>query len=149
MVGGDRDPGDVRRAGDSVRDPPDGEERVGIVVGQESEPREDRGDAHLCRGEGEDLDLEDVAGLGALDGDRPGQRMAEAAIDRLDVGGRRIGVELAVDAVARLDRDLFAGRDTGDRIEPWMPAIVPGARLLAQAAAAIDLEDHAAIIARP
>ena len=57
----------------------------------------------------QDVDVEQVARLGAIDVDRPGERVDEVEVDVRDVIEGRAGVELPVERVARLEDHLVAG----------------------------------------
>ena len=64
-----------------VEDPQVG---IGEVVGQQPEPRQDRGPAPALGVQVEHLDRQRVAGLGAADGDRPGQRIDAVPVEAGD-----------------------------------------------------------------
>ena len=62
--------------------------QVGVreVVGEQPEPGQDRGPAPALGVQVEHLDGERVAGLGALDRDRPGERVHAVPVEPVDVG---------------------------------------------------------------
>ena len=63
--------------------------RVGEVVGQQPEPGQDRGPAPAARLDVEDLHHERVAGRGALDRDRAGERIHAVPVEPVDHARRR------------------------------------------------------------
>ena len=91
---------------------------------------------------GDQLDLEQVAGLGAFDVDRPGERMAAAETDAQQVRGGALATQLTVEPIARLERQFLAWRDARDREDSGMPAIVAGAGLLVQGPCDVDRDPH-------
>ena len=70
----------------------------------------------------EDVDLERIAGLGAGDLDRPVHLVDPLEVERAEVGGRRVGRQLAVRRVEAVERD----HDRPSRPSP--PAGWPGPR---------------------
>jgi hypothetical protein len=86
------------------------------------------------------LDLEEVAGLRALDPDRPGQRVSRFLVLALEIGDACRRGDLAVARIARLEDQLLAGRDLDYGGDVGVPAIVPGMRLVLQALAAVDAD---------
>ena len=87
-----------------------------------------------------ELDLQHVAGLGALDEDRPGQRVHDARVDTGKVGVAHPGPDLAVERVARLQRDLLALADFGDRRDVGMVAVVADMRLGGERLCPVDVD---------
>ena len=75
----------LRRARDAVRDLPLDHVRLREEVGEEPEAGDHPGDAEVGGLVGDELDLEHLARLRALDVDRPRQRMPEPEVER----GRR------------------------------------------------------------
>jgi hypothetical protein len=86
----------------------------------------------------QDLDGQDVAGLGPVDADRPGQRMHDRAVAPQYVLVGRVHRELTVDRIPRVDHDLVAGRHGQDCGDVGMPPVVAPIRLLADGPAGID-----------
>ena len=135
---GDANSGQVGRCRRHVLDRPLHEERFGELVAQEAEPGNlgrvaVRLGAHL-----ENVDDEQVAGLGALHVDRAGERVEEVQVDVADLDRGGAGVELAVERVTRLDQDLVAGFAGDDWRDVGMPAVVPERGLGSQRHRAID-----------
>ena len=85
-----------------------------------------------------ELDLEHVAGFGALDKDRAGQRVHRAGIDVGKIGDRRARLDLAVERVARLQRHLLALADLDDRRDVRVKAVVAAVRLLGERLRPVD-----------
>src|SRR5262249_34779494 len=95
--------------------------RLREILRQQPQPRDDPGPTPVERLQAQNLDLQDITRLGALDVDRPGQRVEPVEIQaaqrrrrhaRLDLPiGHFLG--LAVDHIARLDLDR------------WRQAVVP------------------------
>ena len=121
---GHRDARERVRAGGAVCDLPLHEVRIREEVREEAEPGHDPVDAEVRGLVAEDLDGEEVAGLRALDRDRPGQGMscAEAEPPAVGVGAR--ARQLPIDPVAGDERHRLAGRDARHRLEVGMPAVV-------------------------
>ena len=69
----------------------------------------------------EDLDRERVAGLRAFHRDRPGERVHALPVERRDDVRRRLGRDLVVADVARLERDRVAARDRQHRLVACVP----------------------------
>ena len=74
----------------------------------------------------------------ALDEDRPGQRMHRAGIERGKVGNRGTRGDLAVDPIARFQRDLLALVDFHQWGDVRMEAVVTTAWLVAKPLGSID-----------
>ena len=96
----------------------------GKTSGEEAEAGNHGGDAEVRRLVRDQLDDEQVAGLGALDEQRPGQRMAEAEVEIEDVRVCAAAGQLTVDPVAGDERHLLARCDRGDRGDVRVPAVV-------------------------
>ena len=79
-----------------------------------------------------ELDFQHVARHRALDENRPGQRVHDARLDRGEIGGGHAGLDLAVERVAGLQRDLLAFADLGDRLDVGVVAVVADMRLVRQ-----------------
>ena len=78
----------VKRAGDAALEDPMEKMRLREAILQESEARDHAGPAPPLMRHFQDVDLQYIAGLGALNEDRSGQRVDFAAIDSLVVGNR-------------------------------------------------------------
>ena len=77
------------------------------------------------RADVEDLDLEDVAGLGAFDVDRAGERVDPAQVDgHRAVGGHGPRLVADVERVAAQQLDLLAGPDGHCRGQVAVPPVV-------------------------
>ena len=74
----------------------------------------------------EDVDLEDVAGGGGVDGDRAGEGVDEGAVDGLEVCERRGGGDLCAAGVEAGEVDGVAGVDGEARWQGGVPAGVCG-----------------------
>jgi hypothetical protein len=155
-----RDPGESH-AGDVPRsrllavEVPDRLVGVGEVVGQEATAvvaREDAGVAPALPGDRpallrhgsklEDVDDEQIAGLGALDGDRAAQGMDDRHVEVADVLGRVVVVDRAVEPLAAVEAELGArshrrhGRDVG------VPAVVRRDFLVVERLRLVEAEEH-------
>ncbi len=110
----------ARAAGDLPRD------EIGIRehVREEAESGNDGGDAEVGRLIGEELDVDDVARLCTFDVDGTRQRMAQPEVDVEHVGHASCRGELAVEPVARLQRDLVARPHRSHGLQIGMPAVV-------------------------
>jgi hypothetical protein len=86
----------------------------------------------------QDLDLEDVAGLGIVDVYRAGQRMDHVEVGRADRLSGGLRAELSVQAVPRLQDNLIARVAAHDRRDVRMPAVMAGLRLLGQRLRPVD-----------
>ena len=107
---------------------PADEERLGEEVGEEAEAGDDPVHAEVGGLVPDELDLEHVARLCPLDVHRPGQRVSEPEVEAPAVGVRARARQRPVEPVARLERELVAGRDTRHRLEVGVPAVVRGGR---------------------
>ena len=83
---GDADAGDLGRGGKAVAHVPLGDEGVEVDIPQEAEAGDDAGEAEGRRLDVEDVDLEEVAKLGALDVDGTGEGVDETEVDAGEVG---------------------------------------------------------------
>src|SRR6266545_1741573 len=111
---------------------------VPMKVAQEAEPRHLDRVAVAVGLDLQDLDLQEVPGLGAVDVDRPGERVHHVQVGRRHRLQRRGGSHLAVEGVTRLQDHLVAGVAAHHRRDVRMPAVVPGLRLLAQRLRVVD-----------
>ena len=116
------------------------QERRGEEIAQKAEPGEDRGERMRLRGDVEELDLQHVARLGALDEDGPREGMDGAGFHVRHVRLARPGAELAVDAVARGQHHLFVLVDREERGDVRVEPVVTRRRLIFQSLAAVDLD---------
>ncbi len=116
------------------------QERRREHVAQEAEPRHDRRERVGLGRDVEELDLEDVAGLRALDEDRTGERMNRARFHLGHIGLGGAGPQLAVDTIARRQDDLFALVHGDERRNVRVKPVVTGRRLISQSLAAVDLD---------
>jgi hypothetical protein len=82
--------------------------------------------------------FQNIPGHRALDEDRPGQRMHSAGMERGKVGNRGTRGDLAVDPIARFQRDLLALVDFHQRGDVRMVAVVATARVVAKPLGSID-----------
>ena len=91
------------------------EKRIGEYIAQKAKTRHDRAE---CRGLRQDigkLDLQQVAWDRTLYKHRTGQRMHGPWLDRGKIGSLHAGFDLAVECVARFQRDLFTFADLRHR----------------------------------
>src|SRR6185437_1959382 len=121
-------PGQVGRGRPPVRDVPVDLERVGELVAQEAEARHLHGEAVAVRLDVDDLDLEQVARLGALDVDRTGERVHDVEVRRGDGIQGRVRGHLPVERVPRLQHHLVAGLAPDQRWDVGVPPVVAGVR---------------------
>src|SRR5690606_39063614 len=112
--GGDADAGQAGGDGPAVGHVPAHDERFGEDVAQEPEAGYLDGVAVAVGLDLQDLDLQQVAGLGALDVDGPGERVDDVEVGGADRLQRGLGPHLAVERVARLHDDLVAGSHAED-----------------------------------
>ena len=104
----------------------------------------------------EELDLEDVARLGSLDLDRPGERVRETEVELRAVRMRALAGEQAGDSVLDVERELVSRRDRDDRRDVRMPAVVhqrssptrAAARVHAAASASVHDAGRAELVER-
>ena len=99
-------PWQVGRSRPAVSDVPADLERVGEHVAEEAEPGYLHGEAVTVGFDVEDLDLEQVAGLGAFDEDRTGQRVHDVQVRRRDGLQGGVRTHLPVERVPRLQYHL-------------------------------------------
>ena len=103
---------------------PDMERRVGELVGQEPESRDEGGPSPAHRRERFDRNLEGVARLGPVDIDRAGDRVDLGEIERADVGDGRVLAQLTAGCLDHLELDRVAGRHRQHRLVGVVPAEV-------------------------
>ena len=77
-------------------------------------------------------------GNGALDEHWPGQRVDCAERQRGEIGHGGRGVQIAIQRVARLERNRLTRVDLHDRHQVRVPPVVAGVRLLVEMRTAID-----------
>jgi len=66
--------------------------------------------------------------------------MRHRALELLQILRRRPGMDLQIVRIPRLERHLLARRDLDHRRDVRVPAVMPLARLLAQALLAVDFD---------
>ncbi len=128
--------------------------RIGEAVGQEPAAvglREypgvppaltgDVADLLWHRTEIEDVDDEQVAGLGTFDVNRPGQHVRVGQVDVAYVVGGVVVTDLAVGPLAALDPDRLARANGDSRRDGGVPPVVAGHGLIAHRAGLVDGED--------
>ena len=116
-------PGDVWRAGYAVGNRPAGEVWRVEAIAEEAHPGDHAGPAEVIRLDLEDFHLEEVARLGALDGDRPGAGMAPAEIQLEHVLVAALHRELAIETVSDIEDDGVARINLERRGDVGMPAV--------------------------
>ncbi len=118
---------------------PDRLARLGEQVGEKAAAvlgREDTRVAPLValeRSDVENIDDQDIAGLGAGDLDRADQMMTGRQVAVADVGGVVVVLDLTAGPVEGLDDEVVARLDGDDRRDIRMPAVVERLRLLRRA----------------
>ena len=141
------DAGNLRRPGTAGVDVPDGQERLGELVREEAEARNDRRYPDLRRLEADELDLQDVpwlrpqTAIGPVSGcprPRSSCRTSSAVL---------AARQLTVDPVSGLERDRRPGLDRRDRLDFRVPAVVTAAGLCGQRASRVDGDPHPQILA--
>jgi hypothetical protein len=110
----------------------------GKHVAQESEPRNDDGEALVVTAHFLDMNGKQVAGFGVLEEDRPRQRMRPRKTRRLEVLGRRGRTDLAVEGITCVDFDGVAAPASAHAGNVRMPAVMPLGRCLRQRPRSID-----------
>ena len=113
---------------------------VGHDVAKKSQSGNDGAEGRWLRNDVEERDFDHVAGLGALDEDRSGQRMHEIAIETRQIGDTRLRADLPVAGVARLQHHLVALGDLKDRRNVGVKTIVTAVRLGRQGFRAVDAD---------
>ena len=81
---------------------------IGVEIAQESESGNDQGVAVLVRVDGEQLDLQRVSALGAVDVDRPGHGVDEVEVEGRHVVGDRIESQIGIQRVPGVYDDDIA-----------------------------------------
>ena len=95
--------------------------RVRELVGEEPEPGDDRRPAPARRLEVEQVDLERVARLGAVDRDRPADLVDAIEVQGEELGHAAVGIELAAARVEQIELDDAARVDRRDRLDRRVP----------------------------
>ena len=122
--------GNVARRGVEALDVPDrflrqremiGQEAAAILLGEEAV---EAPQALLQRADVEQIDHEQIAGLGALDADRAGQEMHDRQIDVAHVVGGVVVLDEAAGPVIGLDDEVVARLDPRHHRDIGMPAVV-------------------------
>ena len=137
---GDADAGKVVGGGPAPGDVPVDLEGLGELVAEEPEPGYLDGVAVAVGFDVEDLDVEQVARLGAVDVDGAGQGMHHVEVRSGDVVPRGGGAQLSVEGVTGLEDHLVAGVAVDHRWDVGVPAVVAGAGLLHQRLGPVDAD---------
>lgn len=129
--------------------------RVGVVVGEKTSgvgPGKDpcvspalaRHWATLLgdRSQVEDVDDQEVAGLRALDADRPAQHVGDGEVDIPNVIGRIVVADLAVGPLSALDSELVARLDHRGDGDIGVPPVVAWRNLVPHGLRLVHGEDH-------
>ena len=98
-----------------------GEEAAAVLLGEEAV---EAPQALRQRADVEQVDDQQVAGLGAFDADRPGQEVHDGEIDVAHVVRGFVVLDEAAGPVVGLDHEVVAGLDPGDNRDVGMPAVV-------------------------
>ena len=98
-----------------------GEKAAAVLLGEEAV---EAPEALLQRTDVEQVDHQQVAGLGALDADRAGQEVHDRQVDVAHVVGGIIVLDEAAGPVVGLDDEIVAGLDPGHDRNVRMPAVV-------------------------
>ena len=114
------------------------QERLGHHVAQEAEPWHDRTERDGLREDVNELDLQHVAWLRALDEDRAGEGMHRASVERGEVGDSGGGCDLTIERVAGLQRNLLAFADFGCGGDVGVVAVVAAVWFVAEWLATVD-----------
>ena len=122
--------GDVARRGVEALDVPDrflrqremiGQEAAAVLLGEEAV---ETPQAFLQRADVEQIDHQQIAGLGALDADRAGQEVHDRQIDVAHVVGGIVVLDEAAGPVDGLDDEIVAGLDPLHDRDIGVPAVV-------------------------
>ena len=108
------------------------EKGVGEHIAQKTEPGHDRTERGGLGDDVGEFDFQHVARHRALDEHRPRQRVDDTRLDRGEVGGAHVRLDLAVERIAGFQRDLVALADFGNRLDVGMVAVVAAMRLVRQ-----------------
>ncbi len=148
-AGGHGHPGQLIRAGHGAVQLPARQEGTVEEIAEETRAGPDRGPAEVVGLVAQQLDLEQVAGLGAAHLEGAGERMRDVRGGE-EILVRRVAREAAVTRVADLEADLVAGVARGYRLQLWPPAVVPAGSALVERrrAVGLDTDRHRAATAR-
>ncbi len=122
--------GNVARRGVHALEVPDrllrqremiGQETAAVLLGEEAV---EAPQALLQRSDIEQIDHQEIAGLGALDADRAGQEMHDRQVDVADVVGGIVVLDKAAGPVIGLDDEVVAGIDPRHHRNVGVPAIM-------------------------
>ena len=98
-----------------------GQEAAAVLLGEEAV---EAPQALLQRTDVEQVDHQQIAGLGALDADRAGQEVHDRQIDVAHVVGGIVVLDEAAGPVIGLDDEIVARLDPGHHRDVGMPAVV-------------------------
>ena len=98
-----------------------GQEAAAVLLGEEAVKAPQ---AFLQRTDVEQIHHQQIAGLGALDADRPRQKVHDRQIDVAHVVGGIVVLDEAAGPVIGLDDEIVAGIDPGHDRDIRMPAVV-------------------------
>ena len=98
-----------------------GEKAAAVLLGEEAV---EAPQALRQRADVEQIDDQQIAGLGALDADRARQEVHDRQIDVAHVVGRLVVLDEAAGPVVGLDDEIVAGLDPGHHRDVGMPAVV-------------------------
>ena len=98
-----------------------GEESAAVLLGEESV---EAPQALGQRADVEQIDHQEIAGLGALDADRAGQEVHDRQVDVADVIGEFVVLDEAAGPIIGLDDEVVARLDPRDHRDVRMPAVV-------------------------
>jgi hypothetical protein len=137
---GNTDRREVGRGRPAVGDVPVDLERLGEHVAQEPEPRHLGGVAVAVRLDVDDLDVEQVAGLGTVDIYGAGERVQQIEVGLGHDVERGVSPELTVECVAGFEDHLFAWITPEHWRDVRVPSVVAGGRVLAERLRAVDAD---------
>ncbi len=109
--------------GVDVRDP---KPRLGVLVREQAEAGDDRRPPPRLRPELEQLDRERVTGLGALDENRPADRIDVREVELRDVVDTGCAGDLLVGGVADVQQNRLARLDLERRLDRVVPRVLVG-----------------------
>src|SRR5699024_1994553 len=134
---------------------PDGLIGIGVVVGEKAatvDLREDSGVSPPLtavialglwyRADIDDVDDQQVTGLGAFDGEGAGEHVVEIQVDIAHVVGRIVVADLAVGPLLALHAEGGAGFDRGCRRDVRVPAVVSGDRLVGHRFVVVSADNY-------
>ena len=114
---------------------PGDEVRVGKAVGEQSKARDDGRRAEGVGADLNDVDLQHVARLGALDEDGARHRVWTIEVHRQQIGIDARDDDLAIESIAAVDEDFVAIRHDQRGLEVGVPAVVARVGSLGERAA--------------